>query len=158
MIRKTSREAYHQIKLDGSLSRVRFMVYEALVHNDEATANELFKTMPASKRVNSNTVTRLGELRDMGVVEEFYERPCKVTGKTAIVWKVTNEDTPRELPKNLNPTAKELITALCERAEHVCLHMEMQSTTPLGWREWALQTRKIVAQCSKYRKKAKKNG
>ncbi len=88
-IRETSREALRIILANGLLSKRRTEIYEALVEYGPCTGNELFRRIPASKRINANVVTRLGELRDMGIVKEVGTRICEVTGKRVLVWETT---------------------------------------------------------------------
>ena len=102
IIRETSREAYKKIKENGLLSLRRFQVYEALCRVEPATGGEVFQEM---KRLygmtiptNSNTTTRLGELRERGVAAEDGERDCSVSGYKAHIWVVTGK-LPAEPPK-----------------------------------------------------------
>lgn len=95
MIRATSINSYHQIKEEGLLSRRRFEVYDALVNFGPCTANELFREMRSRglvgiKNQQTNLTPRLGELRDLGVVEEVVERICEITGRVVIVWGVVD--------------------------------------------------------------------
>lgn len=100
MTRRTSVAAFDEIKESGLLSERRFQVYEALFNHGPCTANELRKYLSTSmpNNINLNIVTRLGELRDMGVAYEVRERPCRMTGMTVIEWDVT-ERLPRKLVK-----------------------------------------------------------
>lgn len=105
MIRETSFEAYHQIKENGLLSRRRFQVYEILFNHGPLTGSEVaskfrdqFGRMGTS---NMNIVTRLGEMRDSGVVTELGQRLCSVTGMKVILWDVTkNLPTKFDKPKH----------------------------------------------------------
>jgi hypothetical protein len=95
MVRQTSITAYNQIKEEGLLSERRWQVYDTLFNHGPCTANELAKHFEKMNfllpgNVNLNIVTRLGELRNMGVVSELKERPCRVTGMTVIEWDVTD--------------------------------------------------------------------
>jgi hypothetical protein len=93
MTRRTSIEAYNEIKENGLLSRRRFQVYEslALLHRS-ATASEIATKMPGQKSesVGANIHARLGELRECGVVEEDGETKCPLTGMMVILWKITS--------------------------------------------------------------------
>ena len=106
-VRKTSVVTYHSIKESGVLSARRMEVYEALYQYGPKTGNELFHSMKSVAFLhNANIITRLGELRDMGAVEEVRERKCSVTGQNVIEWDVTGE-MPRKLAKNKELTSKE---------------------------------------------------
>lgn len=97
MVRDTSVVAFCEVMESGHVSRRRREVYESLYENGPCTAQELFRCM-ARKRAsaNSNVVTRLGELREQGLVEELGSKVCDVTGKSVILWDVTSK-----LPKKL---------------------------------------------------------
>lgn len=106
MTRRTSIEAYNNIKENGLLSERRWQVYSVLFDIGPATGGEVFKEM--KKRygmlvpTNSNTTTRLGELRNCGVVEELGERECSVSGQRVILWDVTDRlPTKLEKPKKI---------------------------------------------------------
>lgn len=102
-IRSTSISAYNEIKENGLLSKRRMQVYEALVECGPATGGEVFRAMKikfgiGSLPTNSNTTTRLGELREMGVAEEIGRRECRVTNQTVILWRAVDA-LPRKLIK-----------------------------------------------------------
>ncbi len=105
MIRETSIISYNTIRDSGLLSKRRWEVYDVLYHHGPATGAELAmfyrKKYGASSPSNPNTLTRLGELRDMGVVTELGSRICSVTGQTVINWDVTSK-----LPKALATKTK----------------------------------------------------
>lgn len=113
-VRETSAEAYRTIKENGLLSERRLQVYDYLYQHGPCTANELVNR--AGKRStlgNQNVVTRLGELRAMGVVKELGTRQCEVTGMRVIVWDVTRE-LPKKLEKGLSRSRKEIRKDLME--------------------------------------------
>jgi hypothetical protein len=88
------------------LSKRRLAVYEALYYSGPCTANELYEHLPKSKSANAgNITTRLGELRDMGCVDELAPRRCGVTGRMCIVWR-TNGFLPKPLPHRETKTEK----------------------------------------------------
>lgn len=84
--RKTSREAYEQLKESGKLSRLRWIIYDYLFHHGPATAQECFKAL----KLETNQSGRFTELRDLGVVEEVGRTTCRVTGREVIAWDVTD--------------------------------------------------------------------
>lgn len=93
MIRQTSRDSYNANK--EFLSERRWQIYNVLWNYGPLTGGEVFQFMKKeygeSFVTNSNTVTRLGELRDMGVVSEIGEKTCSISGQNVILWDVTNQ-------------------------------------------------------------------
>ena len=102
--RQTSIDCYNQIKTDGSLSKMRFEVYSALLSMGKpSTTREVYQTMNVLKQ----EATRFTELRNLGVIYEVQNRKCTVTGRTSIEWDLTDR-----LPvsfKNKNKTKKQRI-------------------------------------------------
>lgn len=91
MIRETSLEAYKEIRRNGLLKKRQLEVYTALFERGPSTATEIFYALSKSRNPShSNVTTRLGELRDKGVVREVQKRRCTVTGKMVIEWETTN--------------------------------------------------------------------
>jgi hypothetical protein len=86
MIQETSREIYNQIKNNGLLGKMQFMVYEFIYEHGPVTANELFM----AKQMKTNQSGRFTELSQMDVIYEAETRKCDVTGNNAIAWNVTN--------------------------------------------------------------------
>lgn len=86
-MRQTSMDTYVSILKSGVLSKRRWEVYMALFKFGPATANEL----QAKMENKSGVWKRLSELRNMQCVDELGERPCKITGKTCIVWDVNGK-------------------------------------------------------------------
>jgi len=90
MIRQTSIEALQQIRESGVLSKRRFEVYVSLFEYGPCSATELFYKMNKLRNPShSNVTTRLGELREMGVVKEIGTKICTITEKKVIEWDVT---------------------------------------------------------------------
>ena len=104
--RQTSIECYNQIKRDGSLSKMRFEVYSALLSMGKpSTTREVYETMNVLKQ----EATRFTELRKLGVIYEVQNRKCTITGRTSIEWDLTDR-----LPVNVkssNKTKKQRIDA-----------------------------------------------
>lgn len=90
MTRLTSIEAYQEIKANGLLSRRRFQVYETL-----HLAPLPLTAMETARRIlgvlDHSISPRFAELKQQGVIEECGERPCRITGRTAILWRTTSE-------------------------------------------------------------------
>ncbi len=92
-MRQTSYEAFKQIESEGLLSKLRFVVYKALYEGGPMTAQETWHYLrdQAARRGEAriNGITpRFSELFRCGVIEEDGERPCKITKRKCIVWKV----------------------------------------------------------------------
>ena len=96
--RETSIDCYNQIKRDGSLSKMRFEVYSALLSMGKpSTTREVYETMNVIKQ----EATRFTELRKLGVIYEVQNRKCTITGRTSIEWDLTDR-----LPINIKKTNK----------------------------------------------------
>jgi len=104
--RQTSIDCYNEIKRDGSLSKMRFEVYSALLAMGKpSTTREVYETMNVLKQ----EATRFTELRKLGVIYEVQNRKCTITGRTSIEWDLTDK-----LPvsiKNTNKTKKQRLDA-----------------------------------------------
>jgi len=102
--RQTSVDCYNEIKRNGSLSKMRFEVYSALLSMGKpSTTREVYETMNVLKQ----EATRFTELRKLGVIYEVQNRKCTITGRTSIEWDLTDR-----LPvdfKNSNKTKKQKV-------------------------------------------------
>jgi len=109
MIRETTYDAYEYIKANGLLGARQWEVYHWLTKHGPCTANELYDFMDESgtAQVNNNTATRLGELRDRGVVTEVDERKCTITDRRCIVWQCTSQ-LPKAIERNKIPKREQL--------------------------------------------------
>ena len=100
--RQTSIDCYNEIKRDGSLSKMRFEVYSALLSMGRpSTTREVYETMNVIKQ----EATRFTELRKLGVIYEVQNRKCTITGRTSIEWDLTDR-LPVDI-KNTNKTKKQ---------------------------------------------------
>lgn len=104
----TSRKAYYEIKREGLLSRSRMQVYECLYHNGAMTGRELNETLG-----NDSAHKRLSELHKRGVITKKGKRDCRITGRTATVWVVT-EALPSEPDKQFTESTSRDKKALNE--------------------------------------------
>lgn len=157
MARKTSIDTYRKIRDNGLLSKRRWEVYDALYLYGPKTANELFRSMRDKAYIlNSNTRTRLSELRDLGVVDEITEEHvCSVTGETVILWD-TNDNEPRKGEKLIKqPTKRELIEALCQGIERVSTHFRSHANPREDYMAWVNNMDRLLELCVKHRKKKK---
>ena len=86
--RQTSIDCYNEIKRNGSLSKMRFEVYSALLSMGKpSTTREVYETMNVLKQ----EATRFTELRKLGVIYEVQNRKCTITGRTSIEWDLTDK-------------------------------------------------------------------
>lgn len=106
MIRETTLEAHRHLRETNALSPMRMRVWEFLCECQEnrgsfPTASELAAFMGTVKgaQSNQNVVTRLGELRDMGMVREHPKRDCTITGYAAYAWEALAQDAPLKIEK-----------------------------------------------------------
>ncbi len=96
MIRDTSISAYYDLINDDLLGKRHKIIFEALIlanlDSGPLTTNELYaEYLRKSGLANANISTRLGELRDMGAIEERDKRACTVTGKRCMTWHFTGD-------------------------------------------------------------------
>jgi len=94
MVRQTSIDAYNTIKKNGLLKKRKWQIYSVLYDIGPATGGEVFEEM--KKRysttipTNSNTTTRLGELRNDGTVMELGKKVCSISNQNVTLWDVTD--------------------------------------------------------------------
>lgn len=116
--RMTSRETYAAIQNEGLLSRVRWLVYDALYRHGPCTAGELARHLSdeghKARDQRTFAARRLTELRDLGAVLELDPRPCKVSGRKSIVWDISGELPMKPVPRAKPLTKRELGSALAE--------------------------------------------
>lgn len=95
MARQTSITVYDQIKAEGLLSKLETEVYGIVFQHGPCTSGEAFRHQQdngSRRNPLSQSRARFTELRDKGVFQEVGEpRPCKVSGRTCIVWDVTDK-------------------------------------------------------------------
>ncbi len=95
-VRETSALAYQSVMDSGYIGKKQKEVYAGLFRHQNSTGSELYSALGWNRNPShSNIGTRLGELRDMGVVDELPKRRCKITGHLAIEWQ-TNDAHPRK--------------------------------------------------------------
>lgn len=86
MIQDTSREAFHDIQ--PQLGQRQKEVLDAFYEHGPMTNTELSRKIG----LPINMITpRTNELVKLGYVKQSHRRPCKITGRNAIVW--TAKDT-----------------------------------------------------------------
>jgi len=84
-MRYTSREAYEYICATGILGKRRTQAYTFLYRHGPMTALEL-----TERRYIPGLWKRLSELEEMKLVGTLGTRACKVTGRNAMLWDVTD--------------------------------------------------------------------
>jgi hypothetical protein len=140
--RKTSIEAYNQIKANGLLSALQFSIYAKLFDCGPMTQGELWNTYFQHMQRHS-VAPRFAELKDRGVVMEVGERPCRVTGVSALVWDVTDR-LPSAIAPKIGP-AKESdpllvrILAKVDYLESKIKELENKQFEPSGQGTFALR-------------------
>jgi hypothetical protein len=119
MVRRTSINAYRKIQADGTLSQMRWAVYDYLFHHGPLTGSEITEGLRFNGQVSHSFHKRLSELEVMGVAEIVGERVCKVTGFNCILWDVTDLATP--IPYKTAKTKTKLARARerCSRFEEL---------------------------------------
>lgn len=114
--RQTSIKCYYEIKENGSLSRNRFLVYEALVFStvegNPVTAAEIFHYLRVTNQSRNNIAARLTELRQVGVAGEYGTKICPHTNQEVIAWLPVDKMPIKFEKKSTSP--KEIIKALEE--------------------------------------------
>ena len=128
--RQTSIDCYNQIKIDGSLSKMRFKVYSALLSMGKpSTTREVYETMNVIKQ----EATRFTELRKLGVIYEVQNRRCTITGRTSIEWDLTDK-LPVEIKSSIKTKKHRVNDALNSLRE---LYKKKDICTNDDWREVA---------------------
>ena len=101
--RQTSIDCYNEIKSSGLLSERRWEIYDIVFKHGPMTSNETFdySLLKGVDGYRHNANARMTELRDVGVVQELGTTICSKTGRTVILWDVTDN-----LPTKLSLTKK----------------------------------------------------
>jgi len=137
-VRDTSREIYFRIKEDGTLSKKRWELYDIIYKHGPMTGNEAFQhtQLFTLQGYRHNVYSRLGELREMGVIKEVGTRVCSVTNELVILWDVTsNLPTKFEKKKSAKQIIAELkleIEELKEENAHLRNLIEERNPKPQG--------------------------
>jgi len=127
MIRQTSIDAYNEIKKNGLLGKRQWQVYEIVSEHGPLTMNQMFRkideqTNHCNPMNHGSFGTRLSELRNLGVIEEFKEDTCPITGRKVIFWDVTDK-----LPKKLikkQTTKKEKTMGIEKNIERIATALD----------------------------------
>jgi hypothetical protein len=116
-INQNSLDAFNHIKKNGLLSDKRLKVYQIFVHNPNgltgSEVSDIYKKNYPSSQHSETIRNRITELRDMGVLDEVGNVPCKFTKRTVMKYKVnTNMPTKLVVKKSLNTNIDEIISDL----------------------------------------------
>lgn len=99
MNRSTSALTYTDLEQRGVLKGQRYEVLQAFYRFGPGTSAEILKRSGLDGNRNL-TRARVSELVNAGRLVKIGERPCKITGKQAIVWgAILRHETPQPLPK-----------------------------------------------------------
>lgn len=101
-MRETSLLTYRQIIADGTITKLKLLVYAAIIHNENLTAAELHQKEFPYKQI-STIRARITELNDLGVVYSTKARKCKITRRWAHVWESSGNLPDKEKAKNKKP-------------------------------------------------------
>lgn len=108
MTRQTSAETYYKIEQDGLLKGLRLEVYRALFKNGPMTQMETCRAINNPSIQDRSLMPRFAELKQMGVISEVKERPCRITKRNTIEWAIT-ENLPIKIVQKKELTKKELL-------------------------------------------------
>jgi hypothetical protein len=120
MIRETSKQAYLEILQDELIGKKQRLIIAAMIEGGfieypngdyrSVTANELYRNyLSKSGIANANIHTRLGELRDLGIVAEKFKRKCMITGREVITWAFLSGVKPVKFTRISKKDRKEMI-------------------------------------------------
>jgi hypothetical protein len=83
-------EAYNRILESGALGRLQLVVLEVIATHGPITTNEIVEEHLASRGCRHNSIApRVLELKRMGVIYAFDERPCRFNGNKASAWELS---------------------------------------------------------------------
>ena len=103
MIQQTSIDAHNEIKANGLLTGIKWMVYAWLFENGPATQKEVC----AGLEMDVRTITpRFAEMLRDGAIQilpDYANRPCRHTGHVVSLWDVT-PNLPKKAPQTENMT------------------------------------------------------
>jgi len=103
MARTTSITAYNNLKKTKALSKRRWTVYRYIYKNGPLLQTDLKHKL---NDVTHSLVPRFAELDKMGLIHGVGHAVSEDTGKTGILWDVTDREFPLPLPKKV--TCKKL--------------------------------------------------
>lgn len=107
MSRDTSIMAWNEIQAEGLVGRMQLETLQILAFNQHTfidgamTGQEVLRAgreMFGERSMRDNYQKRLGELRDMGMVDEGGPRPCSESGRMVLTWRF-NGKRPQKVAK-----------------------------------------------------------
>jgi len=87
-IQQTSLEAYNSIDITQKQAIYIFIIHLLYIYKNGLTDNEIYIYF-TEKGKRMQPKTRRNELMKMGYIYTYEKRKCTITGKTALVWKLT---------------------------------------------------------------------
>jgi hypothetical protein len=87
-VQPTSAEAHRDIKASGVLGEMQAKVLDAIRKHGPITGRELDSLLALPGDAAASYHKRISELCDRGFVEVGEKRPCRITGRSAIAWRV----------------------------------------------------------------------
>lgn len=91
MFRETSIEVYNQLKSEGALSRLRWIVYDHIFHNGPVTQRQAVLKLSNRMESNGTFSSRFSELEKIGLLQILGKVVCEFTGRKVYQWDVTNK-------------------------------------------------------------------
>ena len=101
-MRETSLLTYRKIIADGTITKLKLLVYSAIIHNENLTSAELHQKEFPYKQI-STIRARITELNDLGVIEWEDVRKCKITNRMAFTWRSSGNLPDKEKAKHKKP-------------------------------------------------------
>ena len=108
MNRQTSKKAYREIKAEGLLSKMRFIVYDFIYQNGPVTQKQAIIQLGKGRQKGGTFTGRFSELENIGVIKIVGETVCEDTGRSVHLWDVT-PDLPKPLVKKVTRADKKKI-------------------------------------------------
>lgn len=118
--RETSAIAFKDNMANGLIRGLRRLVYEAVYRNEGKTANEIFHTMIFTRHQTNSINPRFAELERAGVIATAGERPCTITNRKCLTWKVTDYVAERKDLKSPRKQKARAYWAVLDTSGDVC--------------------------------------
>ena len=113
-VRDTSVQSYHELRASGKLGKQQLEVYRIIQEHGPMTSGEVYQILVTGLSATNplgaypQTRPRCTELRSMGMIEEAGRRPCKSTGRLAILWRSTDRIVPLPFERPKRETLTQL--------------------------------------------------
>lgn len=111
MARLTSIKAYHEVLDSGWIAESHKELYAHLYEHGPLTSAEVFAQVYKGdkKMALTQSRARFTELRDAGLFYEKGKRKCSVTGRTVILWDVTDKFPAKKRLTKIQKLKKQLV-------------------------------------------------